>query len=346
MSLSNKKREEIIKWLLMNIRDHPEDIVHLAQQQFGLSRTSILKYLKQFQEEKKIKVSGQTHDRTYSLLPEVSYEKRVENSPKLAEDKIWREDILPLLSNQKENIVRICEYGFTEIFNNAIDHSEGKFLTVHVEIYPDMIQLAIIDDGIGIFNKIQKVYNLDDPYNAILELSKGKLTTNPESHTGEGIFFTSRMFDRFVIISSKLRFGSEKKIDVLWEDDDFGKGTLVGMIISTESTRTAQSVFDEFSGVNRGFDKTVIPVSLVKYGNENLVSRSQAKRMLNRLEKFTTVLLDFKGIDQIGRAFADETFRVFANAHPGTSIMPINVTDSIDRLIKEIKENAEQEIKP
>lgn len=82
-----------------------------------------------------------------------------------------------------------------------------------------------------------------------------------------------------------------------------------------------------------GFTKTVVPVRLLSEGADNLVSRSQAKRLLARLDKFRKVLLDFEGIDSIGRPFADEIFRVFANANPNTEVIPINANDEISRTI-------------
>jgi hypothetical protein len=53
-------------------------------------------------------------------------------------------------------------------------------------------------------------------------------------------------------------------------------------------------------------------VRLAKYGNDQLISRSQAKRLLARIELFKIVLFDFSGVETIGQAFADEIFRVFA----------------------------------
>jgi uncharacterized protein (DUF1330 family) len=105
------------------------------------------------------------------------------------------------------------------------------------------------------------------------------------------------------------------------------------------STKTTESIFNEFTGKEgeKGFYKTIVPVDLVRYGNENLISRSQAKRLMSRLERFQTVVLDFKDIDMIGRAFADEVFRVFANNHPKTIILTTNDNVKIRRLIDEIR---------
>ena len=77
-----------------------------------------------------------------------------------------------------------------------------------VEVSYDWLEVkfTIKDDGIGIFTKIQQDFNLSDKRHSILELAKGKLTSDPLRHSGEGIFFTSRMFDRFVILSEDLTF--------------------------------------------------------------------------------------------------------------------------------------------
>jgi hypothetical protein len=64
----------------------------------------------------------------------------------------------------------------------------------------------IHDDGEGIFKKLRRELDLADARHAVLELSKGKVTTDPAHHTGEGIFFTSRMFDSFFIHAGNIWF--------------------------------------------------------------------------------------------------------------------------------------------
>jgi hypothetical protein len=51
--------------------------------------------------------------------------------------------------------------------------------------------LYIIQNGVGIFKKIQNALGLEDERHAVLELSRGKLTADPARHTGEGIFFVA-----------------------------------------------------------------------------------------------------------------------------------------------------------
>jgi hypothetical protein len=114
------------------------------------------------------------------------------------------------------------------------------------------------------------------------------------------------------------------------------RGTTVLMEIAMKSRRTAKQVFDKFSSGpdDYAFAKTVVPVRLAKVGDENLVSRSQAKRLMQRVERFRTVVLDFAGVASIGQAFADEVFRVFANAHPRVELIPMHAVSQVQQMIR------------
>jgi anti-sigma regulatory factor (Ser/Thr protein kinase) len=338
MTLTKTKRNEIREFILWNVRDHPTDITRNVQDKFGLSKTAVINYLHTLQSENLISIAGSRKNTKYILVPLEKFSKSYLMNTNLVEDAVWRNDVKPLFTNLRENVLRICQYGFTEIFNNAIDHSLGSEIKIEITRYIDLIEIMIIDNGVGIFNKIQEKYHLEDPWYAILELAKGKLTTDPESHTGEGIFFTSRMFDTFIIRSGKLCFGS-KSLDMFFETDKEQIGTKVIFEISSISDRTSDSVFSKFTDApeDYGFNKTVIPVNLARYGSENLISRSQAKRLVMRLERFKSVVFDYQKVDSIGRAFADEIYRVFKNSHPEIIIYSINNNNSIKGIIAEIE---------
>ena len=342
MSLKRAQRDRIREFILRNLRAHPGDIVRVAQKKFELSRPSVLRYVHELISKNQIRAHGSRRGTTYGLLPIQRTSRTYAIDEHLAEDKVWRNDVVPMLTGAKQNVMAVCQYGFTEIFNNAIEHSEGSLITVEVVMWIDRIDIRVRDDGIGIFNKIQRKYRLDDPLHAILELSKGKLTTEPARHTGEGIFFASRMFDWFAILSGRLGFAYREGIDLLTDIDKEHPGTSVEMQISPRSKTTTNVVFSEFAP-EFGFDKTVVPVKLARYGNENLVSRSQARRLLARLEKFKNVMLDFQDVHHIGRAFADEIFRVFVAAHPGTRLVPLNHNKVIGKMIREIRTEARQQ---
>lgn len=335
---------EIREFILRNVTKHPGDISAITANRFDITRQAAHWHVASLVKKGLLKAEGATRSRRYSLQPTVDFATTlaVQN---LAEDKVWREHVAPLLEDLPANVFKICNYGFTEMVNNVIDHSEGTELAIAVVRTPVSIDIKVADNGIGIFNKLQKELALDDPLHSLLELSKGKLTTDPKRHSGEGIFFTSRMFDVFVIHSGNLVFAHLEDNDFLLEiEAPYMKGTDIKMRIDPASGRNVQDVFNAFTVAGEfGFDKTIVPVFLSAYGEENLVSRSQAKRLLARFEVFKEIVLDFSKVDSIGQAFADEVFRVFVEAHPDISLSPIRASDQIKNMIKHVTVNMEVE---
>ena len=227
------------------------------------------------------------------------------------------------------------------MFNNVIDHSASEGASVLVQKNALQTFIVVQDLGIGIFRKLQDHFHLSDPRHALLELCKGKLTSDPSSHTGEGIFFTSRMFDSYGLSSGNLFFtrtmqeGRDWLIEV--EEQEPSTGTIVEMRIRNDSTLTAKEVFGTFSPESGeyGFYRTIVPVRLALYEGEKLISRSQAKRLVARFDKFQEVILDFNGVSEIGQAFADEIFRVYQRDHP--MIYLWNASSSILQLIQRVQ---------
>jgi hypothetical protein len=178
---------------------------------------------------------------------------------------------------------------------------------------------------------------LPDERTAVIELAKGKLTTDPERHTGEGIFFTSRAFDEFSISSRGILFSRKEGRPKDWLSDLTAEeaGTTVWMDQSDDSVRALRQIFEKYASEEDDFQfsKTVVALRLIRHEGENLVSRSQAKRLVTRFEHFREIVLDFTGIVSVGQAFADEAFRVFAVAHPGTALLPINMNEDVTRMV-------------
>ncbi len=329
---------EIDAALLAHVEKHPHDLVAVVGTALGLTRQTVVARARALIKAGYLAKSGTTRP-TYSLGPS----RRAVFTHVLRgldEGRVWLHDVAPVLRGLPANVIEICHHGLTEMVNNAIDHSGGSHLRVFVDRTREMVTLMVADDGIGIFRKITAALALPDERLALLELAKGKLTTDPRRHTGEGVFFTSRMFDRFQIASGGLVFDhDDAQVDDLLDDIEpryARRGTTVLMEIATKSKRTAKQVFDRFSSGpdDYAFAKTVVPVRLARVGDENLVSRSQAKRLMQRVERFRTVVLDFAGVASIGQAFADEVFRVFANAHPDVELVPMHATPTVQQMIR------------
>jgi anti-sigma regulatory factor (Ser/Thr protein kinase) len=308
----------------------------VTAEKFGSTRQAVHKHLQRLITEGAIKESGQTRNKEYQLAPLVQWDKVYDVTPNLAEDTVWRTDIAPLLGRLPENVQSIWHYGFTEMFNNVIDHSDATWVSISLKKTSAATTIQIFDNGVGIFKKIQAALELTDERHAVLELAKGKFTTDPANHSGEGIFFSSRMFDEFVILSGDVYFSHEfdKREDWILQPSDSGGGTLVRMVLHNHTARTVKKVFDRFTSDDEyGFTKTVVPVKLMRYGDDNLVSRSQAKRLLARFDRFKVVMLDFSGVATIGQAFADEVFRVFKTKHPEVELVPLHASSEVKRMI-------------
>src|SRR5438128_11193323 len=113
------------------------------------------------------------------------------------------------------------------------------------------------------------------------------------------------MFDRFAILAGTVYFSHDfgKPEDWIVESASAG-GTWVRMSLRDSTSRTTTEIFDEFAtDESYGFTRTVVPVNLTTYGDDNLISRSQAKRLLSRFDRFKVVVLDFTGVASIGQAF-------------------------------------------
>ena len=63
------------------------------------------------------------------------------------------------------------------------------------------------------------------------------------------------------------------------------------------------------------------------------MTRSQARRLLSRVDRLKLVMLDFDDVDAIGQAFADEIFRVFPARHPEVSVVEIKASTPVKKMI-------------
>jgi len=328
--------EEVRGFILTNIDKNPGNIAHLVAERFGITRQAANKHLKNLVAEGALLPEGKTRYRRYKLAVLFEWQKLYPLGSEIEEDQVWSRDVSLSLGSLPRNVMDIWHYCITEMLNNAIDHSGGKTVYIEVARTAANTQISLMDDGVGIFRKIQSAMNLADERHAIVELAKGKLTTDPKGHTGQGIFFTSRLLDSFDILSGGVFFTHAfgKGEDWILERPESTDGTTVFMKLNNHSARTDKQIFDQYSsGDDYGFTKTVVPVRLAQYGDDKLISRSQAKRLLARVDRFRSVLFDFAGVEIIGQAFADEIFRVFAQGHPGIELTPINATPQVQQMI-------------
>lgn len=319
----------------------------------GFSRTYVNRILQQLQREGKLHLIGKANRARYvaahprAVAAAIGSERsfhRTLNNRNLEEDVVLTQvkSETGIFKGVPRNIAGIVAYGFTEMLNNAIEHSQSEQIGVRLERGENGIWFTVLDRGIGIFRNIMATRKLATEREAIQDLLKGKQTTIPERHTGEGIFFTSKAADRLEIRSSdkKLIFDSHVG-DVFVRTVKARSGTQVDFWIGLNSRRTLASVFRKFTGNEYAFDKTLVAVSLYKVG-PGFVSRSQARRVLAGLDRFRTIVLDFKNVELVGQGFVDEVFRVWKSQHPGKSVQVKNADPNVQLMINYVTQERQR----
>lgn len=347
MSFTDKKREEIKKYLLRKIAADDRDIISKTMDNFDISVTSVKRYLNDainggIIEQSKTTVCG------YKLIEEKVFQTVNLADEQAEEDRLFDSYIVKHLVKCNKAALRIWQYTCAEILNNAIEHSRGRNIYIEVSANALYTQVVIGDDGVGTFYTLLEYmaangWKSPREEDAIIELYKGKITSNAASHSGEGIFFSSKMVDEFVLWSDAhiYKWGngitdSAVQTHLLSYASRIQKiGTLVCMKLENETERSITEVFNLYTDIEQGFIKTSIPVKTACINGEP-VARSQARRICGRLETFKEVILDFAGVEFIGQGFADELFRVYASTHPQVILCPVNVAPDVERMIRHV----------
>lgn len=268
----------------------------------------------------------------------------------LEEHKILNEieHAFPLLLRLPENIKSIFTFAFSEMLNNAIEHSRSKSIHIAVEVQNNILSFTVSDDGVGVFRNIMEKKKLQSELEAIQDLLKGKTTTMPKSHSGEGIFFTSKVGNLFILESFGYQLMVNNELpDVFIERvKKTKKGTKVVFTVPTNATRHLSEVFKKYTNItdasNHGFDKTEINVKLYALAGVH-ISRSQARRVLSGLEKFKVIVFDFAKVPVVGQAFADEVYRVFHRKYPYIALEEVHMNEGVKFMIERARNEAARE---
>jgi predicted transcriptional regulator/anti-sigma regulatory factor (Ser/Thr protein kinase) len=326
MKYSNDKKQAIILYLLEKIESGAQGISKIVAETFNISTNTVHIYLNELIKNEIIEKQQRGKYRLVNKITEYTF---IRSKGELTSDTLPYDICLEeKIKHLSDNVQRIWLYGLSEMVNNVIDHSTAEKMKLIVIQNYLKTSVLLIDDGIGIFKKIKDHFNLSNLDEAICELFKGKLTTDETNHSGEGIFFTSKLMDSFFILSDGKIFTTSK-----FEDDNIIdmktalNGTCVFMSLSNFTNKTTKEIFDQYSDDDGGFVTTKIPLKHIF--DTAPVSRSQAKRICNRLEKFSEAILDFDGIEWMGQGFAHQIFVVFHNAHPNIALLPQNMNDSV-----------------
>lgn len=304
----------------------------------GLSRQAVHTHLAALVRSGDLEVEGAGRATRYRFRTERRFSFPVAGA---AEDALWSELVRRCreLRDLPADAEHVVHYALTELLNNAIDHARARELGVEVSLERGVLTLVVSDDGVGLFEHARKSLGLESHLVALQEISKGRVTSAPDRHAGEGLFFTSKVVDYFEADANGLKW----IVDNVRPEVGVGAGTKkagtrVEVRMRPSAPRSLRALFDAYTK-DFEFTKTKTVVKLFAVG-VTLISRSEARRLLHGLEKFTEVILDFAGVTAIGQGFADEVFRVWGRAHPGTSFVPVNMIEPVEFMVRRALEQA------
>jgi len=336
---------DIQKFIKSRIRKQGEIRTSDIVKKTGFSRVYVNRFLNELERAGEIVLIGKANQARYvsgaSMQAKKAREailriRKIIRNEHVSEDVILDEikQSTGIFKNLPVSVARILDYAFTEMVNNAIEHSRSKKIEITMSRGREAVEFVVFDAGIGIFRNIMKTRGLRNEMEAIQDLLKGKQTTAPEAHTGEGIFFTSKAGDAIEIKSGKKKLIFDNLIsDIFIREVKDTQGTKVFFRIGLRSKRKLDIIFRDYSGDAFEFGKTRVIVDLYKTG-DSYISRSQARRITFGLERFKEILLDFERVETVGQGFTDEIFRVWRAHHPGIRIAYQNANENVEFMIK------------
>lgn len=326
----------VTSWITRLAEERPSDLPKAVAERAGCGPAKARSLVKQLVELGWLQVTGTARKQRHTpgRLRQI-----VQRYPLagLDEDLPWSRDFAPHFDMPK-NVRQMMQHAFTELLNNAIDHSAGQFVTVSMRQTPAHVQLLVSDDGRGLFDKIREGFEIDDPAMAMLELSKGKLTSAPERHTGRGLYFSARLADIFDLHANAVAFQHREWDPRSWKQGRAVRqqGSAIFLAIALDTPRTLDEVMRSASldAQKYAIERTTLPLRLIVSEHTGLESRAQARRVAARLTEFKQAELDFAGIDQIGQGFADELFRVFGRNQSAVQLVVKNAAPRVSAMIE------------
>ncbi len=330
-----KKSERLLaeKFLMQRIFEEDPDFVDKTMDAFGISRSTVYNYITRLQEQGELERVGGSMP--YRILYQTT-RFTVDTSKEKSEDRVYARDIAPLLSDLPFNVQKIWRYAITAMLNNAMEHARASAIVVVVNKSRLCTIVGVLDNGVGIFRRIQQSYREEmgetlTTAEAASLLYTGKYTTAPDRHAGEGIFFTAHLMDNFAIRSDMQLFTLTDEQDA--EGGERFRGTAVQMALANDTDRELLAVMAAYVDEEQGFIRTEIPMARI-FGGAIPMSRSEARRLGEMLIGFREAVLDFSDMPEIGPDFAHELFGVIARAREELTLRAVHTNERVAAAIR------------
>ena len=224
-------------------------------------------------------------------------------------------DILTAHFDIELGVLQAVSYCFYEILDNVHIHSGkplGTALT-HYDKNAKILQVLVADDGQGVCNSLKQNPKYADISEAQALSACVKDSVTDGKGMGFGLYATGRLVKdagiRFVIHSGHHKLVMEdNKMSV--KENGFWQGTIVYMEIRTDAAGEFNEQFvDDESLTGLWHFAASGAFIFAEYGTDFGTREDGARlrtKILESVEKYGTVSLDFTGVGVVSNSFADE----------------------------------------
>ncbi len=218
-----------------HVDDDPKGIARRVAQAYGISRQAANRHLDALVDAGVLDQAGYTRARAYALrrVSAVSREFRV--TPVLNANRVWEEHAVPVLAGDRAMLRESCRGIFKELVDNALVHADASWISFELATTARQIDLAVSDDGRGIFVTLAETFGTATPRDAADELVRRARALPTPSR----LLLLARSSEAFSIASAGImcEFDAVGDAWTIREDSSIGAGTTVACRLKRASAR-------------------------------------------------------------------------------------------------------------
>lgn len=226
--MSRPQTESIREFILDCVADGPKSVARQVAQAYGISRQAANRHLDALVASGMLEEAGATRSREYRLRRMSVLNRELRVTPVLNADRLWDDHVAPVLNHDRAAVRDLCRGAFGELVGNAIAHAQAQWITVTFEMTARAVEVSILDDGRGIFNRLAERVGLSDAGEAA-ELMSRHANDRSTDFPATRLFLLGRHFESFTITSAgrSLVFDSVQEAWFLRDDEPAAPGTRI-----------------------------------------------------------------------------------------------------------------------
>lgn len=250
----------------------------------------------------------------------------------LSPQAAWR-DLQAWLGSQAPGIgdtaLAVLEWVTCELVANGLAHAQSPYLSLRAHADSDRVALALADAGLGAFETLRRKLGASSALDALQWLSNPPATpaAGPPDPACRGLRSVSHMVELFELDANGFEWSvdnalGETAVSEVPEvprhssgtGETGGAGTEVRVSVALDTQTHPADILAHRPAIHG-----TRVLALRDFGRR-LFTRSDARRLLEGMDLYAEIVLDFDGIEGTGLGFVDELLRVWPIRHPLTRL--------------------------